>query len=725
MPQYRNIPFNSTCYSEVTNPGEQVLCVSVPELVESGVSESYLKRALSGQRTGEIFCWPHHKEGREVFVHFDGMATKYRELVKRVICGGVDAHLWVENRAAEELNRKLEGVKKGLRMMVEVSAGDLTRLSDMQLFVPADVQRIARAAGWLRLWRRMDVKTARKYGFTSIREVQAEMFKQCLNEQMKGFVKFPKAINNERVLDRKAREYAAEGLDCLVAGYFGNVNREKMNGQTHAILMQLAGEQVKYSFEDIGLMYNEQAPGLGLPKMTVSAIKQHLNMPKHKKVWYYMRHGKLVGNLEIQPMIDREPVSKPDMLWSLDGTTMQLYYKKLVKDKRGNDKWVVVSDMYAYFVTDACTSAIIGYSVAFEENSSLVVEALRNTVNTWGHIPFQMNYDNGSANIETTVAALIDNMTHVNFPCMKYSGRSKTVESVIGHFQQRELRKLKNFKGGNITTKSHNSTANPELLKELAKDLELTDKLPTEEQVLVEFAQAVEAWNKRGEARDAYGAFIGKSKIERYAEEYEGRVTLNAFEKMSLFMVELKNKAHPFGEYEYRQKGVEVSIRGEKMKFIVPDNDSSAMDFEFNREHLGDTFRVFVNLTTNRPKWIELRNRKGKFVADAYEKEKLASCIADAKDKPGDMSKVRYAVTLQKGCYEDAKTEMERQREVAMKSGFRATGTDGFGYDGAGFGWWDTPKAVVNAQNNAVEDRRNGIVEKSREEMEMEALLNS
>ena len=720
MPQYRNIPFNCTCYSEVANPGEQVLCVSVPELVESGVSESYLKRALSGQRTGEMFCWPHHKEGREVFVHFDGMAAKYKELVKRVICRGVDAALWVENRAAEELNRKLEGVKKGLRMMVEVSAGDLTRLSDMQLFVPTDVQRIARAAGWLRLWRRMDVKTARKYGFASVKEVQAEMFKQCLNEQIQGFVKFPKAINSERVLDRKAREYAADGLDCLVGGYFGNVNREKMNGRTHAILMQLAGDPVKYSFEDIGLIYNEQAPGLGLPKMTVSAIKQHLNMPKHKKVWYYMRHGKLVGDADMQPMIDRKPVSKPDMLWSLDGTTMQLYYKKAVKDSKGREKWKVMSDLYAYFVTDACTGAIIGYSVAFSESSGMVIEALQNTVDKWGHKPYQMNYDNSSANISATVNGLINNMSHVNFPCTPYSGRSKSVELVIGHFQQRELRKLKNFKGGNVTVKSPNSVANPELLKELAKDLAFTDKLPTEEQVLVEFDQAVEAWNGPGEARDAYGAFIGKSKIERYAEEREGRVKMNYFEKLNLFMVELKNQQHPFGEYEYRQKGIEVAIRGEKMKFIVPDNASSAMDFEFSREHLGHTFKVFVNLRADRPEWVELRDRNGKKVADAYEKEKLAACVADMKNKPGEMGKIQLFNIMQKHCYEDAKTEMERQREIAEQTGFRATGTDGFG-----FGWWDTPKTVVNAQNNAVEDRRNGIVEKSREETEMEALLNS
>ncbi|WP_081713048.1 integrase catalytic domain-containing protein [Bacteroides neonati] len=718
MPQYRNIPFNSACHSTVAEPGGRVLCVGVPELAECGVSEKYLWKSLSQHRTGLVYCWPHHKEGREVFVHYDGMGDKYKALVNKVLCEDTDAHLWVQNMEAAALNKKLSAVKRSLSGMVEVSAADMSELTQMQFFVPSDVQRIARAAGWMRLWRRMDVKTARKYGFTSVREIQEELFKQCLNEQIKGFVKFAKPINSERTLDRKAREYGKEGLSCLVGGYFGNVNREKMNTQTHAILMQLASDPVKYSFEDIGMYYNEQAEELGLPKMTVSAIKQHLNTPKHKKVWYYMRHGKLVGDLDIQPMIDREPVSKPDLLWSLDGTTMQLYYRRLEKDKRGNDKWVVKSDLYAYFVTDACTGAIIGHSVAFSESSSMVIEALRNTVNTWGYIPYQMNYDNGSANIETTVKALVDNMTRVNFPCSPYSGRSKTVESVIGHFQQRELRKLKNFKGGNITTKSHNSTANPELLKELAKDLQFTDKLPTEEQVLCEFREAVEAWNKRGEGRDAYGTFIGKSKIERYAESYEGRVKLNAFEKMSLFVVELKNRTHPFGEYEYRQKGIEISIRGEKMKFIVPDCDSSAMDFEFNREHLGDTFRVFVNLTTNRPEWVELRDRNGKFVADAYEKEKLASCVADMKDKPGEMGKVQYAIGLQKDYYEDARTEMERQREIAQQAGFRATGTDGYG-----FSWQDTPKVLENARNNRLEDKRNGFVQKSDEEVEIEGLM--
>lgn len=720
MPQLRNIPYNAACYSEGVQPGEQVLCVTVSELVNCGVSQKTIFNGVQNQRIGLVYCWPHHKEGREVFIHYDGMAKKYRMLVDKVLCGDVSAHLWVENRAAEELNKKLESFKKGLRLMVEISADDMAKLNEMQLFIPADIQRIARAAGWMRLWRKIDVKTARKYGFETVGEVQQEMFKQCLSEQTKGFVRFPKPINSERTLDRKAREYEREGLNCLIGGYFGNVNREKMNGQTHAILMQLASESVKYSFEDIGMYYNEQAESLGLPKLTVSAIKQHLNMPKHKKIWYYMRHGKLVGDADLQPMIDRAPVSKPDMLWSLDGTTMQLYYKRLVKDNKGRDKWAVMSDLYAYFVTDACTGAIIGYSVAFSESSGMVIEALQDAVDTWGYKPYQVNYDNSSANISATVKALMDNMSHVNFPCTPYSGRSKSVELVIGHFQQRELRKFKNFKGGNVTVKSHNSTANPELLKELSKNLAFTDQLPTEEQVIAQFKEGVQAWNNRGEARDAYGAFIGKSKIERYAEAYEGRVKLNYFEKLSLFMVELKNNQHPFGEYEYRQKGIEVSIRGEKMKFIVPDSNSSAMDFEFSREHLGHTFKVFVNLRAGRPTWVELRDRKGKKVADAYEKEKFTACVADMKGKQGEMGRIQVFNLIQKQCYEDAHTEMERQREIVAKSGFRATGTDGYG-----FGWWDTPKAVENARNNRIEDERNGMKEKSADEIYLDALLNS
>lgn len=635
-------------------------------------------------------------------------------MIDRLLCGGVAAPLWVENQEAAALEKKLESVKRSLRSMVEVSVSDLDRLAKTELYIAMDVQRIARAAGWLRLWRKMDVRTARKYGFNSITEVQAEMFKQCLNEQKGGYVKFPKPINSERTLDRKAREYSNNGLDCLIAGYFGNANRGEMDPRSHAILMSLASAQVKYSFEDIGMVYNGQAAELGLEKRTVSSIKQYLNQPKNKKVWYSVRHGELIANLEMLPMIDREKPSKPDALWSLDGTTMQLYYRKLVKDKRGNEKWKLFSDLYVYLVTDACTDSIIGYSVALTETSGMVIEAIKDAVTKQKYIPYQMNFDNGAANVSKVVTALQENMSHVSFPCMPESGRSKTVESVIGHFQQRELRKFENFKGGNITVKSNNSTANRKLIEYLQDHMEL---VPTEEEVIKQFAEGVDAWNSRGEARDAYGVFIGKSKIERYREEYEGRRSVNHFEILSLFVVTLKNSKHAFGEYTYGQKGIEIEVGKQKLKYIVPDGEDHTMDFNFSRENLGLTFKVKINLNATRSEWIDLYDRNGKFIATAWEKERLAGCVMDAKKKPGEFVKIRSAIDRQKGFYGEARKEIDLQKEAAARAGFRMTGTDGVG-------WWDTSKDVENNRNSRMEDERNGVVEKSDDDIILEALLN-
>ena len=157
---------------------------------------------------------------------------------------------------------------------------------------------------------------------------------------------------------------------------------------------------------------------------------------------------------------------------------------------------------------------------------------------------------------------------------------------------------------------------------------------------------------------------------------------------------------------------------GKKLKYIVPDSADRVMDFDFSRENLGRTFKVKINLNVTRSEWIELYDRNGKFVATAWEKEKLAGCVEDMKKKPGQFLKLREAVERQKEFYGEAVREIDLQKAQAAKAGFRMTGTDGLG-------WWDSPKEIENARNSLLEDRRNGIVEKSPDDIELEALLNS
>lgn len=267
-------------------------------------------------------------------------------------------------------------------------------------------------------------------------------------------------------------------------------------------------------------------------------------------------------------------------------------------------------------------------------------------------------------------------------------GPLKVCRGIIGHFQQRVLRKRENFKGGNITSGSLNSKANPELLAQLRKNPEL---LPEMNEVLVEFKNGVEEWNSRGESRDNYGRFVGESKIKRYTSiQHEKRCELNYFDKISLFFIEQPEL------YTYGTNGIEIERKGVKRHYIVPDNDGTVGDFMFANEHMGEKFTV--RMDSEKPEMIVLY-QNDKVVAEAYEKERYASAVADMKE--GEKGKqVQFKQKQEQYGYEYAVRELEKQRDLLDE--IKATGTEGFG-------WWDTSKANENARESALEDVSNGM----------------
>jgi len=659
-----------------------ILSLTVPELEQIGLSVNYLKRALSGQRSGQVYCWEHHKIGRQIFIHYDSLLPKYKILITNVLCAGVEPEVYLCDKETNKNSTVLNAVADQLPGLVTAYPDDLKLLMETHLYSPTEAHQLARAAGWLRLLNEYDVRRVRSLGYRSIVEFHESVFKCCLNEQSMNvpLIKWKKGtITNMRVLVRNAVEYKRKGIESLIHKGVGNVNREMADAQVHAKMIELASNRVKYSWEDVAMLYNDWAIENEKPEMTTSAVKSYLYIPKIKKVWYYARHGKLAGDNDLQPLIQRKKPSFPDALWSIDGTTTQLYYL--------DDKGKIQSDLYAYFVTDSNTGAIIGHSIAFAETSGMVTEALKNATDTWGNKPYQIQYDNSSANVSYAVQALMSNMSRVHFPCEPYKGRSKYVESIIGHFQQRVLRKREFFKGGNIDTKSLNSKANPELLKELSKNPE---RLFNREGIIKEFDEAVNEWNNRGEARDSFGRFVGDSKIYRYETiQHEKRAKLNYFDKLSLFVFQLKES------YKYSTQGIQIEISKKKYNFIVPDPDSIG-DFMFANEHLGEKFEVRIDMA--KPEMCTLL-QSGVVVAHAYEKERYSACVADLKE--GENSKkIAFKTKQTEFGINYSITELERQMSILGE--LKATGTDGLG-------WWDTTKSNENARNNQNEDKRNGI----------------
>lgn len=664
---------------------KNILVVTTDELVECGVSAGYLKRALAGQRKGEVYCWAHHKIGRRVYIHYDTLLDKYKEAIKSRFCNGIEPALYLKDKNDKKQKSILKSIANELPTLVRTKQEDLEVLMNLGLYTATEAQQLARAGGWLQILNEYNIKRVRELGYKSINDFRKEVFKHCLNEQEAEpfpFIRWKNGtINNMRVLLKNARKYEQEGIQALIHKGIGNVNREKADTMAHAKMMEIYANPVKYSFEDTAMMYNDWADKNNKELMTTSSIKSYLNTPKIKKRWYYKRHGKLASDNDLQQIISRRKPSFPDALWSLDGTTMQLYYRD------DNDK--IQSDLYVYFVTDACTGAIIGHSIAFAETQGMVMEALKNALYTHENKPYQMQYDNSSANIANAVQGMMSNMSRVHFPCEPYKGRGKYVEGIIGHFQQQVLRKHKNFKGGNVDVRSLNSKANPELLKEISKT---EGALPSFAEVINEFEQAVTEWNSRGEKRDKYGRFVGESKLHRYKTiKHEKRERLNYFDKISLFNIQLK---HP---YKYTTEGLKIEMNKQKLKFIVPDPDGIG-DFIFANEHLGEKFDVKINLENTTTCTLL---KKGKVVAYAYEKEHYASCIADMKD--GEKAKITLLRKKQdKWGYEYAHRELEKQLLVLDE--YKATGT-------SGFGWWDRSKTATNNINNREEDIRNGVVE--------------
>lgn len=673
-----------------------ILSVTRKELAQCGVSPSYVSRALAGQRKGEVYCWEHHKQGKQVYIHYNSLMPKYKALIKAVLCNDLEPELWLKKQEEKEVQNTFNNIADQLTTLVKSDQDEIKLLSETKHYTPNEVHQLARAAAWLRLINEYNVKKARVLGFKSIKDFRNEVFKRCLNEQTAdpALVKFKKGlITNERTLYKNAVSYKEDGIKCLIHAGVGNVNREKADAQTHAKLLQLASEPVKYSFEDISMMYNDWAIDNNKEQLTTSTVKQYLNKPKIKKVWYYARHGKLAADNDIQPLINRDKPSFPDALWSIDGTTMQLYYRDEVeveskKTGKITKKTVIKSDLYCYFVTDANSTAIVGHSVAFAETSGMVEDALRDAIIKHENKPYQLQYDNSSANVSYAMRSLMSNMSRVHFPCEPYKGRSKYVESIIGHFQQRVLRKLPNFKGGNITTKSLNSKANPELLAKFKKNPEL---LPSRDEVLQEFNSALEEYNNRGEKRDSYGRFVGASKLHRYTSvQHEKRSKLNYFDRISMFMVEQRLP------YPYGVNGISIEVNGNKHHFIVPDSDNVG-DFMFANDNLGTKFKVRID--KDNPDMIALYNTKGVFVEFAYNKERYAACVADIKE--GENAKrIIFKQKQEEWGQEYSIRELEKQ--MVTLGELKATGTEGFG-------WWDTSKTDNNTKESTLEDTANGL----------------
>ena len=373
MPEYRNIPMDAACHSKVAEPGGRTLCVTVPEMVRCGVSEIYLKKALNYHREGTYSCWPHHKEGKSVYLHYEGLKPTYQATIRAVLMDGLTPGAWYDR------NGRAETVKQRLQKYAVLSAED-EKVLDAATYPngvklsPEARQKAAEACRWLslfiRLKRKKDVKAA---GYETVGELYDDVVFLISRES----IALPTAYVKLR---QKVREYEATGAVCCIDRRSqGNKNAAKVYDEEQvALLRSICGRAASYNAQQVAELYNMVADAKGWDKISRRSALNYMN--EYRLIIEAGRNGSEAFRNKISMQRRRKRPAEALSFWSLDGWTVELYYQKEVKSPDGKVTLTYTNRLTAVVVIDATCDYPVGYAIGEGESVKLIAAAVKNAI---------------------------------------------------------------------------------------------------------------------------------------------------------------------------------------------------------------------------------------------------------------------------------------------------------------------------------------------------------
>ena len=412
------------------------------------------------------------------------------------------------------------------------------------------------------------------------------------------------AIRQWRGLDIKVQDWMRTGRLSLLPEYYGNDNSKKLGDNAAARekailrLKELYAHPDKYSFPIVQEIYLREAKANGWPEWSLSRIKSLLTAPDMNASIIPTRHGVNAARGVRETSFRRRAAAYADELWSVDGTTVQLY----ATDKKGK---TLVKPWYVVIVVDMYSRAIVGWAAGATETKEVVQRALKHAVRRGGHAGRVIQYDRGAANMSAEVQDWIGRTGRLGLACQPYNGKAKPVENVIAQLEQGVLRHFANFVGGNITTKRLDSKANPDYLKQQLAD----GIIPTEEQVLSQLALGIEVYNN--EFNKGWAA----TRIESYMTNvHDLRKPLSPVDVAALLWTHRKERV------PYTKDGISFVVEKKKLFFEV-ESERGVNHYEWEKHHLGDRFTVKydiedlsqIHLYDDKDRWVVTANRKYEF----------------------------------------------------------------------------------------------------------------
>lgn len=345
---------------------------------------------------------------------------------------------------------------------------------------------------------------------------------------------------------------------ALAPDYGKNRGKRSISKEIQKKIIEMWGTENKLHISTV--VRQLQLQGINV---SYHVVRDFIEKDIPKLVKSKMRNGKKNHEDNYEDYIKRSYEELPNEIWVSDGHEMEVFVKHPTKEG------CVVSPKLIVW-QDFSTRMWVGWSIAFEETSEAIIDALRMGVERYG-IPRCVQTDNGKAYkskamkgkesqdnaSELKITGIygvlgIEKVTHA----IPYNAKSKGIERAWQEIKNFLNRSLPGYKGGSIAEK-------PERLKE---DLKKGAVLECEElerliEMFVEYRNHkyydVEINGKRGHR----GAGMNnRTPFERYSEEiklteirkatpeqlraatmYEAIVTIRRGGRITLFSQEYKN----------------------------------------------------------------------------------------------------------------------------------------------------------------------------------------
>ena len=368
-------------------------------------------------------------------------------------------------------------------------------------------------------------------------------------------------------LKTKISSYKKEGYISLVSGKLGNSNTMKIVPEAQELLVALKRSKVPiYTDRQIFDEFNRRAEIKGWkPLKSLSGLRSWFKRSDIEQLWYDAVHGEQSARLRF----DRRHLTKlPDLrdtLWYGDGTRLNLYYR----DERGQR-----CTLQVYEIIDAATEVLLGYHISESEDYNAQYHALRMAIQISGHKPLEIVTDNQGGHKKLDAQGLLSKVAVMHRPTAPYNGRSKTIESIFGRFQQEVLHSRWYFTGQNITAKKDTSRPDMEFIAQNHA------ALPTRAELLAEYAKAREEWNALPHPK------TGQARIDMYnSQENPMTPVVGQYDLIDMFWLKTEKPS------TFTASGIKIKVGGRDYYYEVFEAVGKP-DLVWRRTHTNERFYV-------------------------------------------------------------------------------------------------------------------------------------